>query len=116
MKMLTRSPLAATAKPNRTHKSNSLESILKLRLLISDLINEVDSLDQSYLPITETFLREDCESIRFYQEVERFEIALIKAALKKSRGHQLQAARLLNLNPSTLNAKIKQYNLREFVD
>jgi DNA-binding NtrC family response regulator len=109
------SPQATDAARNDTHKGNSAESILKLRRLISDLINEVNSLDHHYLPITEAFLGEDSNSIRFYEEVKRFEIALINAALRKSHGHQLQAARFLNLNPSTLNAKIKQYGLRHLV-
>ena len=110
-----RTPLQAAKSEHladRIHKANSLESILNLRRLLSDLIDEVDSLDHSFLPITEAFSSDDCDSIRFYEEVKRFEIALIKAALRKSHGHQLRAARLLNLNPSTLNAKIRQYQLR----
>lgn len=106
---------AVPLRNNHRRKDNSAESILKLRRLIVDLINEVESLDHSYLPITEAFSSEACESIRFYEEVKRFEIALIKAALQRSNGHQLRAARLLNLNPSTLNSKIKQYNLRHLV-
>ena len=109
-------PLRATQiLDSRRRKDNSAESILKLRRLIMDLVNEVDSLDQSYLPLTKAFLREDCDGIQFYEEVKRFEVALIKTALRKSDGHQLQAARLLNLNPSTLNAKIKQYGLKHLV-
>jgi len=98
-----------------TDKGTSSHSILKLRHLISSLINEVDSLDRSFVPITEAFFAAECDGIRFYEEVERFEIALIKAALKRTNGHQVRAARLLNLNPTTLNAKIRQYELKHLV-
>lgn len=54
------------------------------------------------------------ETIDFYSEVTSFEIGLIKGALRRTKGHQGRAARLLNLNPSTLNAKIKQYEIKFF--
>lgn len=47
----------------------------------------------------------------FYQEVERFQVGLIKSALRLSGGSQVKAARLLKLNPTTLNAKIKTFKL-----
>jgi transcriptional regulator with GAF, ATPase, and Fis domain len=97
------------------HKGTSAPSILKLRHLISSLINEVDTLDRSFVPITEAFFTAECDGICFYEEVERFEIALIKAALQRTNGHQVRAARLLNLNPTTLNAKIRQYELKHLV-
>lgn len=87
----------------------SAESILKLRHLISQLMAEVESLDErSLLPANQ----EDSEAIDFYEETRRFEIALIKRALRQTNGHQVLAARLLNLNPTTLHAKIKQYGLK----
>jgi transcriptional regulator with GAF, ATPase, and Fis domain len=100
---------------NHRRKDNFAQSTSKLRQLILDLINEVDSLDRSALSITDVLFTKNCESIRFYEEVKRFEITLIKAALKRSNGHQVHAAKLLNLNPSTLNSKIKQYDLRHLV-
>lgn len=48
----------------------------------------------------------------FYEEVRRFEIALIKRALKQTNGNQAGAARLLGLNQPTLHGKIKQYGIR----
>lgn len=47
----------------------------------------------------------------FYDEVSRFEIDLIKRALLQTAGHQRRAAKLLNLNATTLNSKIKQYSI-----
>ena len=96
---------------SKEQKPSSAESILKLRRLISDFINEVDLLDCGYS--TQEIFHEDCDSISFYREVEQFEIALIRVALKKSGGNQLKASRLLNLNHSTLNSKIKQYKIRQ---
>ncbi|MBV9240917.1 MAG: sigma-54-dependent Fis family transcriptional regulator [Acidobacteria bacterium] len=49
--------------------------------------------------------------ISFYDEVKRFEIDLIRRALDQTGGHQSRAARLLGLNATTLNSKIKSYNI-----
>lgn len=51
------------------------------------------------------------QGIDFYAEVERFEITLIQFALVQAKGSQRNAARLLGLKPTTLNSKIKGYNL-----
>ena len=61
--------------------------------------------------IEESSASNDSVGVDFYAEVKRFETELIVQALTYSAGHQLQAARLLNINPSTLNAKIKQYKI-----
>ena len=47
----------------------------------------------------------------FYEEVRRFEIGLITRALRRTQGRQTAAARLLGLKPTTLNAKMKQYQM-----
>jgi len=49
--------------------------------------------------------------IDFYQEVKYFEIALIQWALQEGGGNQCRAAKLLGLNPQTLNTIIKRYGL-----
>jgi two-component system response regulator AtoC len=49
--------------------------------------------------------------VNFYDEVRRFEIDLIRRALDQTAGHQSRAARLLGLNATTLNSKIKSYNI-----
>jgi DNA-binding NtrC family response regulator len=49
--------------------------------------------------------------IDFNDEVKRFEINLIRRALKESGGNQKKAARLLNLKHTTLHTKIKRYNV-----
>ena len=49
--------------------------------------------------------------IDFYNEVQRFETALIKLALEQTNGNQARAARLLGLRATTLNSKIKVYSI-----
>jgi DNA-binding NtrC family response regulator len=50
--------------------------------------------------------------IDFYEEVERYEVLLIKRALRHSEGSQVKAAALLKLSPTTLNSKIKHLAIR----
>ncbi len=49
--------------------------------------------------------------VNFYDEVRKFEVDLIRRALDQTGGHQSRAARLLGLNATTLNSKIKSYNI-----
>ena len=50
--------------------------------------------------------------IKFYDEVERFEVELIQRALELTGGHQVRAARLLGLKVTTLNSKVKRYGIQ----
>ena len=50
--------------------------------------------------------------VSFYDEVKNYEIDLIRRALEQTGGHQSRAARLLGLNATTLNSKIKSYNIQ----
>jgi DNA-binding NtrC family response regulator len=51
------------------------------------------------------------EDFDFYQEVAQFEKNLIRSALRISGGSQVKAARLLKLNATTLNAKLKLFKI-----
>ncbi len=51
------------------------------------------------------------QGVTFYDEVKKFEIDMIQRALEQTGGHQSRAARLLGLNATTLNSKIKSYNI-----
>lgn len=51
------------------------------------------------------------QGINFYEEVRCFEISLIRQALFYANGKQRAAASLLNLNTTTLHAKIKFYGI-----
>ena len=79
-------------------------SVTTLRELVLRLLCEVQSINEvSALTIGNDF--------DFYDEVSRFEIDLIKRALLQTGGHQVKAAKLLNLKVTTLNSKIKHYNI-----
>ena len=79
-------------------------SVTTLRELVLRLLCEVQSINEvSALTIGSDF--------DFYDEVSRFEIDLIKRALLQTGGHQVKAAKLLNLKVTTLNSKIKHYQI-----
>jgi DNA-binding NtrC family response regulator len=50
--------------------------------------------------------------ISFYDEVNRFQVELIRRALEITGGHQSRAAKLLGMNTTTLNSKIRYYNIK----
>lgn len=68
--------------------------------LLSSLSAAVEDLEVAQAPA----INDDFD---FYQEVEKFEVNLIKSALRLSNGSQAKAAKLLKLNPTTLSAKMK---------
>ena len=82
----------------------SRNSITRLRELVLRLLCEVQCINEVSPPIIEN-------GFDFYDEVSRFEIDLIKRALLQSGGHQVRAAKLLNLKVTTLNSKIKHYQI-----
>jgi DNA-binding NtrC family response regulator len=51
------------------------------------------------------------DGVDFFAEVDRFESQMITQALRLSHGSQKRAARLLGLNATTLNSKIKALNI-----
>ena len=80
------------------------EKIENLNSLVNSLSAAVEDLEQIEMPS----LGND---FNFYQEVEKFEIHLIRSALRITGGSQVKAAKLLQLNTTTLNAKIKTLGL-----
>jgi transcriptional regulator with GAF, ATPase, and Fis domain len=81
------------------------DKIRLLEQLIGELLPGLASLIEERVPDIE-------QGLDFYEEVSRFEIAMIKKALIVVGGNQAKAARLLNLNATTLNSKLKQYHLK----
>ena len=53
------------------------------------------------------------KEIDLAKEIESYEAELIRRALMQTGGRQNQAARLLNVKATTLNAKIKRYRILE---
>ena len=84
---------------------STADNITSLRELTFKLLHKVQSIGEVHVPSIES-------GLDFYDEVTRFEIDLIKRALIRTGGHQRRAARLLNLKVTTLNSKIKHYNIR----
>lgn len=79
--------------------------ITALKKLALQLVREVQSIgDVKILDID--------GGLDFYREVTHFEIDLITRALQLTGGHQARAAKLLNLKGTTLNSKIKSYNIK----
>jgi transcriptional regulator with GAF, ATPase, and Fis domain len=50
--------------------------------------------------------------IDLQREIERYEISLIRRALKLTGGNQAKAALLLGVKHTTLNSKVKRYGLQ----
>ena len=87
-----------------TDSVTSRNSLATLQELVLRLLCEVQCInDVNPLTIESGF--------DFYDEVSRFEIDLIRRALLQTGGHQVQAAKLLNLKVTTLNSKIKHYQI-----
>ena len=76
-------------------------------MLAKALANEIETLKAELQNTNKTIEG----GIDFYDEVERYEIELIRTALNQCGGSQTQAAKLLHLKSTTLNAKMKHYGL-----
>jgi transcriptional regulator with GAF, ATPase, and Fis domain len=80
---------------------NRLEALKDVALT---LLETVDSL-RGGQPVRD-------HNVKLQDEVQRFETELIRAALERTGGNQARAARLLGVKHTTLNAKIKRYQIR----
>ncbi len=108
MQMLKYPPV----RPNGT-ESEIEQRVEQLVELATALVIEIETL-QSELSVDRNQpgpIEVEKDGIDFYEEVERYEIALIKDALKRCGGNQTQAAKLLGLKGTTLNTKMKHYGL-----
>ena len=80
---------------------NRIESLREIALTLLDKLESLQSTRPG---------RPD-GSIRLCDEVHRFEADLIRSALERTGGSQVQAARLLGVKPTTLNAKLKRHKI-----
>jgi len=95
-----------------THSASELEQrVQQLTLLAKALAREIESLQAELSTASSREQIRLDDGIDFYNEVERYEIELIKGALNRCGGNQTQAARLLRMKSTTLNAKMKHYGL-----
>jgi transcriptional regulator with GAF, ATPase, and Fis domain len=95
--------LERAGQPDENGEASS-SRIATLKELVLRLLCEVQCIDEITVLTMEG-------GVDFYDEVSRFEVDLIKRALLQTGGHQVQAAKLLNLKVTTLNSKIKHYNI-----
>lgn len=84
--------------------ASALSRTKTLKQLALKLLQEAQSLNE--MPTLD--MR---SGIDFYEEVKRFEVDLIQRALSLTNGNQKRAARLLKLKATTLNSKIKHYEI-----
>ena len=98
----------------RSRNEAAPQRLERIREIATVLLDEAASLER------ETALAEasavpnklDLNSgIDFFDEVRRFEMRLISRALELTGGNQARAARILGLGTTTLNYKIKAYEI-----
>jgi DNA-binding NtrC family response regulator len=90
-----------------TDLAQAASRIEALRSLILIFLREVDSLKKVVGPRS----RKKGDPIKLDTEIDAFESALIRDALVKSKGNQRDAAKLLSIKPTTLNAKMKRLGI-----
>lgn len=83
----------------------------QLVMLAQALAREIETLKAELSNDQNNYRINFDEGIDFYDEIERYEIELIRSALSQCGGNQTQAAKLLHLKSTTLNAKMKHYGL-----
>jgi transcriptional regulator with GAF, ATPase, and Fis domain len=76
-----------------------------LKILALSLLREIASAEK-------IDARDRADAIDLQAEVRRFEAELIRSALIQTNGRQRRAARLLGTKVTTLNTKIKRYNIK----
>jgi DNA-binding NtrC family response regulator len=106
--------LAGSSLPFRIAKQPERHRIQRLIDLTHTLLREAEMLVGEKAFVDESNRLQALkisEGIDFFGELKQFEISLIKLALAQTSGHQARAAKLLNIKPTTLNTKIKQYGI-----
>ena len=93
---------------DQTPSAPSLTSfhLRSLKSLLQLLLKEVEFL-QTYTPEK----CEDAAPVSLVRRLEMVEVELIRNALRHTGGHQVRAAKLLDLRTNTLNAKMKRFGI-----
>lgn len=97
--------IANSVFPNQGLTENRVQTLKSLTEL---LLNELRLLESLHPRKGELLID---SQISLSDEVEKFEIELIRAALAKAKGSQRVAARMLKTKTSTLCAKIKRFGI-----
>lgn len=100
--------------PARQRKPATAQRLEKLKEMAAAMLDEAESLDHenalAQASVTVDNLNQE-SAVDFFEEVRRFEMRLISRALELTGGNQARAARILGLGTTTLNYKIKTYQL-----
>jgi len=99
-------------RPTDQPESEFDRRVEQLVMLSRALANEIEKLQAEITNHHDEGTAES-EGIDFYGAVEHYEIELLTSALNKCHGNQTQAARLLRMKSTTLNAKMKHYGLNQ---
>lgn len=100
--------------PSRIRTSQTNDRLKRIRDMASALLDETSALEHEgkLAQASAKIATLDTDgSIDFFEEVRQFEIRLIRRALELAGGNQARAAQLLGLGTTTLNYKVKQYEL-----
>jgi len=100
--------------PSRPLNGAPAQRLENIRDMATALLEEAESLDHENALAEGSAAIENLglgSRLNFFDEVRRFEMRLISRALELTRGNQARAARILGLGTTTLNYKIKSYNL-----
>ncbi len=98
-----RSSNEAALSPAPLHDRALNNRLNTLREVALTLLREVESLRVSQ--------QNTRQSVKLYDEVQRFETELIRSALVRTGGNQTRAAQLLGVKLTTLNTKVKRYKI-----
>ena len=82
----------------------ALHNLNSVREAALTLLREVDALRKTHKGATNG-------KLGLHEEVQRYEIELIRQALQRTRGNQRRAAQLLGVKVTTLNCKIKRFGI-----
>jgi DNA-binding protein Fis len=100
--------------PSPMRKAAPAERLEKIKDMASALLQEAESLDHENA-LAEASVAVDNlnvkSSVNFFDEVRQFEMRLIGRALELTGGNQARAALILGLGTTTLNYKIKSYEM-----
>jgi len=98
-----------------SRKTGAAERLNKIREMASALVEEAELLEHENGLAEATVAVENLNlksRLDFFDEVRRFEVRLISRALEVTGGNQARAAKLLGLGTTTLNYKIKAYEIK----
>lgn len=92
-----------------SHNHNPVNNRIEaLKTLAKLLLHEVETLEEISPPATDQLKENDVD---FSHKIQRYEADLICNALRAVNGNQRKAAKMLGIKNSTLNAKIKRYEI-----